>query len=59
MLLNDTEPIAGENSLPLLSEKLHAGLDSKLSEDTHRDQSSQSSQTIGSIEIEEIPFAGK
>jgi hypothetical protein len=57
--LNDTEPIAGENSLPVLSEKLRGGLDSKLSEETHRDPSSQSSQTIGCVEIEEIPFAGK
>jgi hypothetical protein len=57
--LNDTEPIAGENSSPVLSEKQRGGLDSKLSEDTYRGPSSQSSQTIGCIEIEEIPFAGK
>jgi hypothetical protein len=42
-----------------LSEKLHEELDSEPIEDTNRASKYQSIQTIGSIEIEEIPFAGK
>ena len=57
--LNDTEPIAGETSLLNLSEKLRGGLDSEFAEDTLRNPKYQSIPTIGSIEIEEIPFAGK
>ena len=57
--LNDTEQIAGEHKLLNLSEKLHEELDGELIEDTNRASKYQSIQTIGSIEIEEIPFAGK
>jgi hypothetical protein len=57
--LNDTEQIAGEHKLLNLSEKLHEELDDELIEDTNRVSKYQSIQTIGSIEIEEIPFAGK
>ncbi|MGH9975601.1 MAG: hypothetical protein ACRD8Z_07160 [Nitrososphaeraceae archaeon] len=57
--LNDTEQIAGEISLLPPSEKLREGLDSKRSEDIHKNPSYQSIQTIGYIETEEIPFAGK
>ncbi len=56
--LNDTEQIAGENSLPSLSER-SAGLDSDITENTHSNLNYQSIPTIGSVEIEEIPFAGK
>lgn len=52
--LNDTEQIAGEHSLQNLSEKLHGD-----SEDTGRIPKYQSIPATGSIEIEEIPFAGK
>jgi hypothetical protein len=57
--LNDTEQIAGEYSLLNLSEKLHGGIGSEFTEDTGRNPKYQSIPAIESIEIEEIPFAGK
>ena len=57
--LNDTEQIAGENSLLSLPEKLRGSLDSEFTDGTHRNLNYQSIPTIGPIEIEEIPFAGK
>jgi hypothetical protein len=58
--LNDIEPIAGEDSLPNLSEKLRGDLDSDIAAgDKHENPNYPSFSTIGSIEIEEIPFAGK
>jgi hypothetical protein len=57
--LNDTEQIAEEHSLLNLSEKLHGGIDNEYSGDTRMIPKYQSIPTIGSIEIEEIPFAGK
>ena len=57
--LNDTEPIAGEGSLPSRSEPLHPGLDSDFAENPPRNSNSQSFSTKEFLEIEEIPFAGK
>jgi hypothetical protein len=57
--MNDTEPIAGEGTLLSPSEKLHGGLDIEFAENTPRNSNYQSIPTIGSIDIEEIPFAGK
>ncbi len=57
--LNDTEQIAEEHSLLNLSEKLHGGIGSEFTEDTGRIPKYQSIPAIESIEIEEIPFAGK
>ena len=57
--LNDTEQIAGEHSSLNLSEKLHGGIGSEFTEDTGRIPKYQSIPATESIEIEEIPFAGK
>jgi hypothetical protein len=57
--LNDTEQIARDHSLPNLSEKLHGETDSEFTEDIHRLPKYQSVPALGSIEIEEISFAGK
>jgi hypothetical protein len=57
--LNDTEQIAGEHAMPNLSEKLGGDIDSEFTDDTHRIPKYHSIPTGGSIEIEEIPFAGK
>jgi hypothetical protein len=57
--LNDTEQIAGENSLLSLSEKPRGGLDHESIDSTHGNPNYHSIPTIGSIEIEEISFAGK
>ncbi len=57
--LNDTEQIAEEHSLLYLSEKPHGNIDSEFSEDTRMIPKYQSIPPIDSIEIEEIPFAGK
>ena len=57
--LNDTEQIAEEHSLLNLSEKLHGGIGSEFTEDTGRIPKYQSIPATESIEIEEIPFAGK
>ena len=50
--LNDTESFAGEDSLPNLPDKLSGGLG-------QRNLNFHSFPTMGSNEIEEIPFAGK
>jgi hypothetical protein len=57
--LNDTEQIAEEHSLLNLSEKLHGGIDSEYGGDTRMIPKYKGIPTMGSIEIEEIPFAGK
>lgn len=57
--LNDTEPIAGEDSLVTPPDKLRGGLGNDLAEDAPRNLNLQSLQTLRSNEIEEIPFAGK
>ena len=54
--LNDTEPIAGEDSLLTPPDKLRGGLGNDFAEDTPRNLNFQ---TLRSNEIEEIPFAGK
>ncbi|MFZ1876116.1 MAG: hypothetical protein WAU25_03685, partial [Nitrososphaeraceae archaeon] len=57
--LNDTEPIAGEDSLLTPPDKLRGGLGNDSAEDAPRNLNLQSLQTLRSNEIEEIPFAGK
>lgn len=57
--LNDTESFAGEDSLPNLPDKLSGGVVNEFTDNTQRNLNFHSFPTMGSNEIEEIPFAGK
>jgi hypothetical protein len=57
--LNDTESFAGEDSLPNLPDKLSRGLGNEFTDNIQRNPNFHSFPTMGSNEIEEIPFAGK
>ena len=57
--LNDTESFAGEDSLPNLPDKLSGGVVNEFTDNTQRNLNFHSFPTMGSNEIEEIPFAGR
>lgn len=57
--LNDTESFAGEDSLPNLPDKLSGGVGNEFTDNTQRNLNFHSFPTMGSNEIEEIPFAGR